>query len=83
MMDDRTAYRLSEIERGIKAFKEKFEAKTLDPDDFITISEIESMWSELQNSTNNIYSSMLMDMMNSVDESGLIRKKKESIDKKA
>ena len=76
MLDVKNAYRLSEIERKINEFKERFEAKTKDADDFITISEIEALWSELQQQTNNIYSDMLMDMMSKVDEAGLIHKKK-------
>jgi Ca2+-binding EF-hand superfamily protein len=73
-----TSVRIAEIERLIKEFKEKFEAGTMDADNFITMSEIERMWAELQNNTNNVYSDMLKEMMSSVDESDLIRKKKES-----
>lgn len=76
MLDEKNAYRLAEIERNMKEFKEKFETKTADPNDFITISEIETLWSELQHNTKNIYSDMLMDMMSNVDETGLIHKKK-------
>jgi Ca2+-binding EF-hand superfamily protein len=78
MNDEKAVLQLAEIERIIKEFREKFESKTSNPDDFITISEIEKMWRELRNSTNSIYSDMLMDMMNNVDESSLIRKKKDS-----
>jgi len=69
---------LAEIERLIREFKEKFAAGTSSADDFITISEIELLWSELQNRTNNIYSDMIRKLMNEVDESDLIRKKKDS-----
>jgi KaiC/GvpD/RAD55 family RecA-like ATPase len=82
MSDEKNAYRLSEIERKINEFKEKFEARTKDSDDFITISEIEALWSDLQHKTNNIYSDMLMDMMSNVDETALIHKKKENTAKK-
>jgi Ca2+-binding EF-hand superfamily protein len=66
---------LLEIERLINEFKEKFQAGTSDPDHFITINEIEHMWSQLQNSTNVLYSDIVHEMMASVDESALIRKK--------
>jgi hypothetical protein len=67
---------IAEIERLIREFKEKFAAGTANADDFITISELELMWGELQNRTNNIYSDMIRKLMSEVDESDLIRKKK-------
>ena len=66
---------LLELERLIDAFREEFKAKTSNADNFITIHEIERMWGELQNNTLNIYSDMIRDLMSSVDESDLIRKK--------
>jgi hypothetical protein len=75
-----TGVKLAEIERLIEEFKEKFEAGTSDAENFITMFEIEQLWSELQNNTNNIYSDMVRELMSTVDERDLIRKKKESID---
>lgn len=69
---------IAEIERLICEFKEKFAAGTESTDDFLTISQIEMMWSELQNRTNNIYSDMIRKLMSDVDESDLIRKKKDT-----
>jgi hypothetical protein len=74
---DLTSIKLAEIERLIKEFKEKFEAGTSDADNFMTMAEIERLWGELQNGTNNIYSEMVHQLMESVDERDLIRKKKE------
>jgi hypothetical protein len=71
---DMTANKLVEIERLIRAFKEKFEAGTSDAENFITMFEIERLWSELQNSTNNLYSDMISELMCTVDERDLIRK---------
>jgi hypothetical protein len=70
--------KLVEIERLIREFKEKFEAGTSDAENFMTMFEIEQLWSELQNRTNNVYSDMVQELMNAVDERNLIRKKKES-----
>jgi hypothetical protein len=75
--------RLAEIERLVDTFKENFKARTSDVDNFITIHEIERMWGELQRSTLNIYSDIVCDLMSGIDESDLIRKKKESTPKKA
>jgi len=68
---------IAKIERLIQEFKEKFAAGTSDADNFMTISQIELLWGELQNSTNNIYSDMIRKLMSEVDESDLIRKKKD------
>ena len=74
--------RLAEIERLLDSFKEDFKLKTSDADNFITIHEIERMWSELQQNTLNIYSDMVRELINEIDESELIRKKKENTSKK-
>jgi hypothetical protein len=74
--ESHTRDRLSEIERLIKEFKEKFEAGTLDAENFITINEIERLWGELQSGTNTVYSDMIRELMSSVDEREIIRKKK-------
>lgn len=74
--DDSVITEITKIEQLIQEFKEKFAAGTSDADSFMTISQIELLWGELQNSTQNIYSDMLMKMMSEVDESDLIRKKK-------
>jgi len=66
---------IAEIERLIGEFKEKFIAGTSDVESFMKISEIEMMWGELQDKTNNIYSDMMRKLMSEVDESDLIRKK--------
>jgi len=74
--------RIIEIERLLKEFKEKFETGTSDADNFITMNEIERLWSELQNNTKVIYSDILQDLLNAVDESELIRKKKQNTNTK-
>ena len=70
--------RVLEIERLINEFKEKFEAGTSDADNFMTMNEIERLWGELRGNTDNIYSDIVQELMGSVDESELIRKKKEN-----
>lgn len=74
--------KIAEIERLIREFKEKFAAGTENADGFLTITQIEMMWSELQNRTNNIYSDMIRKLMSDVNESDLIRKKKDSTSSK-
>jgi len=70
---------IAEIEGLIQEFKEKFSIGTKSADNFITITELELLWSDLQNRTNNIYSDMLHKLISEVDESDLIRKKKKSL----
>ena len=67
---------IAELERLIQEFKEKFKSGTSDADNFLSITEIELLWGELQSKTNNIYSDMIRKLMSEVDESDLIRKKK-------
>ena len=78
-----TDIRISEIERLIQDFKEKFKAGTSDVDNFMSITEVELLWGELQDKTNCIYSDMLRKLMSEVDERDLIRKKKENTNSKA
>lgn len=77
-----TETRIDEIERLINEFREKFHSGTSDAENFLTMNEIERMWSELRNKTDKIYSDILCELMNSVDEGDLIRKKKASTGKK-
>jgi len=74
---DAVNYEIADIERLIKEFKEKFAVGTASADDFMTISELELMWGDLQNRTNIIYSDMIRKLMSDVDECDLIRKKKD------
>ena len=67
---------IAEIEYLVRNFKKKFAVGTASADDFLTISELELMWGELQDRTNNIYSDMIRKLMSEVDEGDLIRKKK-------
>ena len=64
---------IAEIEHLIRDFKEKFVAGTANSEDFMTISQLEMIWGELQDRTNNIYSDMIRKMMSEVDEGDLIR----------
>ena len=70
------ASEIAEIEHIIGNFKEMFSAGTSTADNFMTMTELEMMWGELQHRTNNIYSDMIRKLMSEVDESDLIRKKK-------
>jgi molecular chaperone GrpE (heat shock protein) len=74
--------KIEDLERLLKDFKEKFEAGTSDVENFLTMHEIERMWSELRGNTDYIYSDMLSELMSNVDERELIRKKKGSTKKK-
>jgi len=71
--------KLLEIERLINEFKEKFDAGVSDANNFITINEIERIWGELQYNTNSIYTDMIRELLSTVNESEIIRKKKENI----
>jgi len=65
-----------EISRLIKNFQENFKNKTNDTEKFLTINELENLWSELKNSTEVLYSDMIRQLISSLDESEILRKKK-------
>ena len=67
---------IAEIGRMLNDFRERFQAGTADSENFISISQIEAMWLELQSNTQNIYSDIVKDLMSHVDERELVRKKK-------
>ena len=71
-----------ELLRIVEEFRQRITAGTSDPDNFLTISDIERLWSELRGDTSLLYSDMLSDLLAGVDESELIRKKKRNTVKK-
>jgi len=83
-MDEREAAREygEELLKIVDEFRAKIKAGTRDADNFLTISDIEYLWSSLRGDTSNLYSDMLSDLLTEVDETDLIRKKKLNIEKK-
>jgi len=80
MLDDRSANdpTILEAARIIKAFKDEFAAKTGDVDNFMTITELENLWTDLRKSTDVLYSDMIQQLMKTIDERDMVSKKKES-----
>lgn len=72
---DISEQRIAEIQRLIDKFQSDFKSGTSDPDNFMTMSDIEKLWGELRNNTEKIYSDMVMELMSNVDEQKLISKK--------
>ncbi len=73
----------SRVERLIDEFKSKFEARTKDPDNFLTMSELEQLWGDLEQNTKVVYSDMVRSMLAKVNEKELVRKKKRRTPRKA
>lgn len=69
---------IGELSRLIKEFEEKIQNGTADPNRFLTISEIEELWSILIGNTNILYSDMVSSLIQDIDEKDLIREKKEN-----
>jgi len=67
-----------EITRLIKEFQEVFKGKTSQTEKFLTINELEILWSELRNNTEVLYSDMIRQLMSTIDERDIVRKKKEN-----
>jgi hypothetical protein len=69
-----------ELLRIVEEFRQRIISGTSDPDNFLTISEIERLWSELRGNTSLLYSDMLSEILASIDDSEIIRKKKPNIE---
>ena len=67
-----------QIEKSIDEFKATLDQGTSDPDSFITLAEIEKKWAVLKNSTNKTYSDMVAAYLTDIDESAIIKAKKEN-----
>ncbi|MDR1147346.1 MAG: hypothetical protein LBK66_01810 [Spirochaetaceae bacterium] len=81
---DKTADKIyiEKLAHLVDEFQEKIRAGTKDADNFLTMSEIEHLWSELKGNTGIIYSDMLQELLSAADESDLIRKKKPNTEPK-
>lgn len=80
-MNDKDIYKIAEntkleINHKIDEFLQKLKDGTQDPDSFMTLSEIEKEWSELNLNTTKLYSKMLSSYISSIDEKELIKSKK-------
>ncbi len=64
-----------ELLRIVAEFQQRIINGTSDPANFLTITEIERLWSELRGDTSLLYSGMLSDLLSNANESELIRKK--------
>ena len=70
-----------ELIRLVDEFRQKIMSGTSDPENFLTISEIERLWSELRGDTSILYSDMLSELLSGIDESEILRKKKLNTEK--
>ena len=68
----------AQIERKIDEFKALLDSRTTDPDNFITLAEIEKEWAVLKNITNKTYSDMVSAYLSELDERTIIKSKKEN-----
>lgn len=71
-----------EISHQIDKFIADLQNGTSDPDNFITITQLEERLSMLRASTTKTYSDILSAYLDSMDETELIKRKKESTRKR-
>lgn len=67
-----------EIEKKLGEFREKLDAGTSNPDNFITLSEIEKEWALLSKTTSKTYSDIVSTYLSEMDERAIIKAKKEN-----
>ena len=73
---------MDDLRRINQEFREKVREGLKDPDGFIKLSEIEKMGRELSLDTQKLYLEETTSLLNDIDESMLIRKKKQSTKKR-
>ena len=67
-----------ELLKLLDDFRQRIVDGTANADEFLSITDIENLWSKLRGDTSLLYSDALTDIISNVDESELIRKKKPS-----
>ena len=83
IMEEKNSREYSEeLLRIVDAFRQRIIDGTTDPDNFLSITEIEQLWSKLKDDTSLLYSDMLSELLSNADESELIRKKKQNTERK-
>ncbi len=86
-MDSKTIDRIAsdaklEISHQIDKFVADLQNGTSDPENFITITQLEEKLSLLRSNTTKTYSDILSAYLSSMDESELIKRKKENTGKR-
>ena len=72
----------AELDKNINEFRAALDAGTKDTDHFLTLAEIEEKWSELNKKTSKTYSDIVSAYLSNIEESELIRSKKDSSGRK-
>ena len=67
---------LIQLKKLMEDFEAEFRQKTKDPGSFLTMQELETMWSNFRRNTNMVCSDMVQSLLQEVDEKALVRKKK-------
>ena len=68
-----------ELLKLLDVFRQRIIDGTTNADEFLSITDIENLWSKLRGDTSLLYSDALSELLSDIDESELIRKKKPSI----
>ena len=68
---------IAEIEKKVAEFRSRLDSGTSDPEKFMTLSEIENLWAQLNRSTTKTYSDMISAYLSDLDEKAVIKLKKE------
>lgn len=66
----------SDVNIKIQEYKQQFKDRTSNPKNFLTISELEKMFHDLESSTKDSYVKLTTAMLDNVNESDIIAEKK-------
>ena len=65
-----------ELLKILEDFRQRIVEGTTSTEEFLSITDIENLWTKLRGETSLLYSDALSEILTDVDESELIRKKK-------
>jgi hypothetical protein len=65
-----------ELLKLLDDFRQRIVDGTTNADEFLSITDIENLWSKLRGDTSHLYSDALSEILSDIDEAELIRKKK-------
>ena len=71
-----------ELLKLLDDFRQKIIDGTTSADEFLSITDIENMWTKLRGDTSLLYSDALSEILSDVNEAELIRKKKPNTEPK-
>ena len=69
---------IQDIRESVNEFLDEFATNTKDTNNFLTIDQLETMFSKLDSKTRKIYLDMISDSLSNINEKDIIKLKKDN-----